>query len=193
MTLPTDARLRQKQRLMKLKEAGLKPKKKLKITEPGNDDCGDDISGLGPDAIMLSCDVMCEVIDSSDDEDLFVTVPITIQDPGTNIYSAVAYICYGKYNYVDLLELCGGAGRISQVAFRRGLVSGGNLDLVTGCDLGDPTTQTAINHYLDTCHVLVTILQPEVDLPHPQYCGKVALKQMQSDRFSSRTTNRYSD
>jgi len=161
ISLPTDARIRQKERLAKLKEAGLKPKKKVKYTEPGNDDCGDDISGLGPDAVLLSLDVIGETIDSSDDdEDLFLSIPTTIRDSTTNVYSAISHLCYGKYNQVDLLELCGGAGRISQVAFRRGLTSGGNLDLTTGCDIGDPTIQKAILHYLDTCYVMVVVLQP---------------------------------
>ena len=40
-------------------------------------------------------------------------------------------------------------------------MSGGNPDLVTYCDLGDPLVQKAINHYLDNCHVLVVILQPD--------------------------------
>eukprot|EP00974_Lingulodinium_polyedra_P030745 2959555-Lingulodinium_polyedra.AAC.1 len=73
-------------------------------------------------------------------------------ETSTNVFSAVASLCYGYNKSVDLLELCGGAGRISQVAFCRGLVSGGNLDLRTNCDLGYPATQRAINHYLDTCH-----------------------------------------
>ena len=42
-TLPTESRLRQKQRLQKMKDAGLKPKKRVAITEPGDDDCGDDL------------------------------------------------------------------------------------------------------------------------------------------------------
>jgi len=204
---PTEGRLRQKERLMKLKEQGLKPPKKKFVTEPGTDDCGDDISGLGKDVVLLSSDVLFEDIESSEDEYGYEIVPLTIRESTTNVYSAIAHLCYGKYNNVDLLELCGGAGRISQVAFRRGLRSGGNLDLVTGCDLGDPTTQKAINHYLRTCYVMVTILQPNCrsvgsfasynavanrptwlkhhreDLPHLSYCGEVALMQMRLGRF----------
>ena len=159
ISLPTDARLRQKERLTKLKEAGLKPKKKKTYTEPGTDDCGDDISGLGKDAILLSLDVIGEVLDSSDsDGDLFITIPLSPPDSTTNIYSAVSQLCYGKHNTVDLLELCGGEGRISQVAFKRGLTSGGNIDLTTGCDLGLANVQRAINHYLNECNVMVVIL-----------------------------------
>ncbi len=159
---PTDARIKQKDRLTKLKDAGLKPKKRNIYTEPGQDDCGDDISGLGCGVHILGYDYVPELF--SDDEEetdaLFADVPYSIQDGSTNIYSAVAQLCYGKYNTVDLLELCGGAGRISQVAFTRGLSSGGNIDLTTGCDLSLPETQRAINHYLKECNVLVVVLQP---------------------------------
>ena len=81
-TLPTDARIRQKERLTKLKEAGLKPNKKPKFTEPGTDDCGDDISGLGPEAIMLSNDVIWETADFSDEEpqEVYPTTGTTTED-----------------------------------------------------------------------------------------------------------------
>ena len=160
---PTEARLRQKERLKKEKEEGKKPTKRKKTVEAGHDDCGDDISGLGSDVTLLTMDWGPEDVDESDDDDndeIFLTIPHAPSDGITNIYSAVSTLCYGKHNKVDLLELCGGEGRISQVAFRRGLEPGGNLDLVTGCHLGDPATQRAINHYLDVCDVLVTILQP---------------------------------
>ena len=210
-TLPTESRIRRKLYLKKLKEQGLKPSKRHKDIEPGTDDCGEDISGLGKECILLSCDVLCEGVDSSDDDSrLHESIPMTIKDPMGNVESIIAYLCYGKYNEVDLLELCGGDGRISQIAFRRGLTSGGNLDLTTGCDLGNPATQRALNHYLDTCYVLVAILQPncrsvgklayfnakvnydtwhkhyEEDLPHMKYCGVVALKQMRMNRYFMR-------
>ena len=73
--------------------------------------------------------------------------------------SAVADLCYGYNNTVDLLELCGGKGNISKVAFKRGLVSGGSLDLATYYDLGNRKVQHAVLHYLRIWNVLVTILQ----------------------------------
>ena len=42
--LPTDARVRQKQRLAKMKEHGLKPKTKRIHIEDGKEDCSDDIT-----------------------------------------------------------------------------------------------------------------------------------------------------
>ncbi len=206
---PTESRMKQKVRLKEMKEKGEKPKKKKIYTEPGNDDCGDDLSSLGKDIIYLSYDIFDDNPDTDiESEELYhLNVPVSIPDGETNIWSAVATLCYGKHNKVDLVELCGGAGRISTVAFRRGLISGGNLDLVTGCDLGDPATQKAINHYFNVCHVLVAVLQPncrttgrnsyynwyanhgtwkkhhEQDLPHIQYCGHIALTQIKKKRF----------
>mgnify|MGYP001420148067 CR=1 FL=1 len=110
---PTESRLRAKERAKDLKARGLKPKKRQKVTEPGNDDCGDDISGLGKDITLLMQDVTQEEIESSDDEVVFIAIPVAIHDAHTNIYSAIAHLCYGKHNTVDLLELCGGEARIS--------------------------------------------------------------------------------
>ena len=203
---PTEARIRQKAYLKDLKEKGLKPKKRKTEIEFGNDDCGDDISGLGPDITLLGYDTYIEPIDSSDDEDMFYFIPMP-QDNTTNVFTAIAHLCYGRDRYVDILELCGGKGKISNVAFRRGLSSGGNLDLVTGCDLGLPEVQKAVKHYVMTCYVLVVVLQPSCrsvgafssynavhhydtwhqhhleDLPHIKFCGEIALLQSQLNRF----------
>eukprot|EP00974_Lingulodinium_polyedra_P023368 2255997-Lingulodinium_polyedra.AAC.1 len=59
--------------------------------------------------------------DSDEDGHLFIQIPPPMPATSTNVFSAVASLCYGYDNHVDLLELCGGAGRISQVAFSRGL------------------------------------------------------------------------
>jgi len=141
-----------------MKEQGLKPKRKLKVIEPGDDDCGDDLIGLGKDVILLSCDV---TTDPGEDEEVpFIPLMPQPRENVGSLPSVVAYLYYGKNNCVDILELCGGEGRISTVAFKRRLTSGGNLDLVTGYDLGDPKMQRTIYRYLRTCHVLVAILQP---------------------------------
>ena len=109
------------------------------------------MSGLGKDIILLTHDVTREDVESSDDDLIFTAVPISIRDSHTNVHSAVAHLCYGKHNSVDLLELCRCEARISKVAFKRELVSGGNLDLVTECDLGDPRVQKAVDRYVETC------------------------------------------
>ena len=73
--LPTEARIRAKSRLTKLKEAGLKPKKRQKVIEPGYDNCGEDMSGLGKDIVLLMHDVTREDVESSGDDFIFTTVP----------------------------------------------------------------------------------------------------------------------
>ena len=188
---PTDARIRQKERLKAMKEQGLKPKKKKVYVEPGDDDCGEDLSGLGKDIQMFMLDVYCEDLEESDQDDSFVPIPHG-QD-----HLEITYLTQHKTT-VDILELCGGTGRISETAFRRGLTSGGNLDLTTGCDLGDPQTQRALMHYLDTNRVFFIIMSPNCrtisklasvnkalhpdtvkqhqreDRPHLVFCAKVA-------------------
>ena len=111
--------------------------------------------------MLVSRDIVLEYESDESDTELFHTIPEPFSD-GTadNVFSAIVSLCDGKHSAVDLIELCGGSGRISQVAFRRHLESGGNLDLTTQCDLGTPATQKAINHYLEQCEVLVTVLQP---------------------------------
>ena len=93
----------------------------------------------------------------------------------------------------------------SRVPTRTGIR--GDLDLVTGCDLGDPATQRAINHSLDICNVLVAIVQPncrttgrnsyynsmmhydtwqshhQEGLPPINYCGHVAHTQIKKGRY----------
>ena len=148
--------------------------------------------------------------DSSDDEDkadAFMDVSHHISDGNGDVFSIIAELCYGHNNTVDLFELCGGTAGISKAAFKRSLSSGGNLDLTTGCDLGNPSVQQAVLHYLDTCYVLVTVVQPncrtlgklsninstlypdswlnhhEEDLPHIKFCGKVAAHQRSLGRY----------
>eukprot|EP00959_Pyramimonas_sp_CCMP1952_P008357 174753-Pyramimonas_sp.AAC.1 len=100
-----------------------------------------------------------------------------------------------------MLELCGGEDGISELAFSRGLSSGGNLDKTTCADLGDPSVQRAVDHYFAVCRVRVAVLQPSCrttgppsyynykanhstweqhhkeGLPHITYCGKIAVTQ----------------
>ena len=71
--LPAKARIRAKAQLSKLKELGLKPKKRQKVMEPGYDDCGEHISGLGNDIILLMHDVTREDVHSSDVDLIFTT------------------------------------------------------------------------------------------------------------------------
>jgi hypothetical protein len=118
---PTDARIRQKEKHALLKAQGLKPKKKPKTVEPG-DDSGNDLTGLGPDITLYGLDTLDS--DSDDDEAvLFMKIPRPIADGVTNVFSAVAELCYGHDNKVDLLEICGGkAGTLPDSFQTRALV-----------------------------------------------------------------------
>eukprot|EP00959_Pyramimonas_sp_CCMP1952_P381351 7990798-Pyramimonas_sp.AAC.1 len=106
-----------------------------------------------------------------------------------------------------MLELCGGIGGISQLAFSRGVSSGGDLDTRAFVDLGEKEAQDAGMHSLDACFVKVVILQtscrttglpsyfnakvnydtwhehPKEDLPGIKLCGEVAARQTCLRRF----------
>ena len=109
---------------------------------------------------------------------------------------------------LDLCELCGGPeARTSQVAIRRRLKTGHNFDLVCDVDLGDPMMQTAVAHYINDNNVMVVIMAPscraigptsklnyrinpegwaksfDADLPHLEFCGRMAILQERKGRF----------
>jgi hypothetical protein len=60
----------------------------------------------------------------------------------------------------DLVELCGGEGRVSTIVIRRHLKAGANFDLITGWDLNDERQQNLVLKYLDECRPLVVIMGP---------------------------------
>ena len=58
-----------------MKEKGIKPNKKKQIVEEGTDDCGSDLSGLGPNIILYGCDWT-----SDWDEAYELSLPVTNKD-----------------------------------------------------------------------------------------------------------------
>eukprot|EP00959_Pyramimonas_sp_CCMP1952_P037184 777920-Pyramimonas_sp.AAC.1 len=68
-----------------------------------------------------------------------------------DVFSIIPTLCYGRHNKVDMLELCGGIGGIFQLAFSRGMSSGGNLDKRAFADLANKEVQDAAMHYLAAC------------------------------------------
>ena len=75
---PTEARIKQKEKQKADKEAGIKPRKIKKHIEFGNDDCGDDLKGLGLDtsALHVSTDVPLEELDDDEDEEhMYIMLP----------------------------------------------------------------------------------------------------------------------
>ena len=107
---------------------------------------------------------------------------------------------------VDIVELCGGEGRCTVIARRRRLQTGENFDIITGVDLTDPDTQDQVIRYLVEWKVLVVVMAPvcrpfgpwarfnrmmhyqswkqsyDEAAPLAQFCGRVALLQLESRR-----------
>ena len=107
----------------------------------------------------------------------------------------------------DIVELCGGAARVTRVCVRRCFRSGGNFDLVTKCDLNDPRQQQMVRVYIRTARPLVVVMAPtctpfgawarinyytnywswkasyDLAAPHGRFCGEVAGMQLDAGRF----------
>ena len=107
---------------------------------------------------------------------------------------------------LDLVELCGGEGRVSTIAIRRHLKVGENFDLVTYWDLNDPKDQARVVRYFKKYRPLVAIMGPtckpfgklarynyvhhydtwkasyEQAAPHGRFCGELALLQDKKSR-----------
>ena len=87
------------------RKKGLQAKTRGKEVEPGNDDCGDDLGGLG-DVHMHLYDVYNETIEADDGDDLHLTLPITPSVTEANVLSVVPTLCYGQeYKTLTLIFL----------------------------------------------------------------------------------------
>ena len=68
-----------------MKEPGINPKKRKQVVEEGTDDCGEDLSGLGPNIIWYGCDWTS----GWDEADEVYSFPVTnkpdIRPPGPEI------------------------------------------------------------------------------------------------------------
>eukprot|EP00959_Pyramimonas_sp_CCMP1952_P056877 1187444-Pyramimonas_sp.AAC.1 len=58
-------------------------------------------------------------------------------------FSIIPTVCHGRHNKVNMLELCGRSGGISQLALSHGLSSRGNLGKRSYVDLGSKDVQGA--------------------------------------------------
>ena len=97
---------------------------------------------------------MEELEDDEDEEHMYIMSPARAPAViDADIFTIMPTLCYGANGCVDMLEFCGGEGGITKLAFKRGLTSGGNLDKRANDDLGDPSVQRVITHYLHNCHV----------------------------------------
>ena len=63
--------------------------------------------------------------------------------------SELSMIAHAKGKGLDLVEICGGEARASQVAVRRRLKTGPNFDLITMVDLTLPQHQKETQAFMD--------------------------------------------
>ena len=77
-------------------------------------------------------------------------------------------ILFNTEHGTDILEVCGGEARVTQLVVRRGLRSGGNFDLRTGVDLNRTPDQRKVMHYVEHCKPLVILLHPRCTPFGPQ-------------------------
>ena len=226
---PTEAAVQAKVREKARKQAGLSPVKRKFTVEEHFDDCGTDLSGLGPDVEVYAVDIFLDEDSGSEPElDLCHVQGLAVwglrgsegQGPDCWATQPSAHFLSGPHELVcillsgradlygdDIVELCGGAARVSSVCVRRCLRSGGNYDLVTQCDLNDPAQQRQVLRYIQVGKPLVVVMAPtctpfgalarvnyytnhrswlrsyHLAAPHGRFCGEVALLQLQAGRF----------
>lgn len=171
---PTEERERQKTRLKQLKLEGKKAKTRPVYVEPHFDDCGNNLTGLanllanGSTAIK-SDPAMSEAINLVEGLDTYWLTGSGMRD---NL------LCQNEHTYiagnieealnifqtldskVDLVEICGGAARTSTVCIRKQLQVGRNFDLITQCDLNDPSQQQMVIQYFCDHKPLVAVMAP---------------------------------
>jgi len=138
LMFPTEERIEWKRKRKENKEKGIEVKKKEKIIENHHDDCGTDLSGLGPDEIqtLLAYE---ENYDSDEDavqgmnvfwikgsewENDFHTPFAPGITEACDIYHLVETLMHTEEGTFDLVEICGGMARTSVIAVRRRLRTG---------------------------------------------------------------------
>ena len=108
---------------------------------------------------------------------------------------------------LDIVEVCGGDARPSQIAVRRQMPSGENFDLRNGYNLNDKRRQDAVWEYFKRCRPLVAVMAPtctpfgpmshlnyqinydgwlrsyDLAAPHGRFCGRIALFQDEQRRY----------
>ena len=182
VAFPTDSKVREQETRRAAKAAGheiVKVKQK-KFVQNHTDDCGEDMSSIGANEILLSS----QWIDQSDSSDSGGDLSDTVVDglAHTMLYGACADLhCYisnlqvfvardveelvyvaqlNGHSIFDLAEVCGGQGRTSQLAVRRRKRAGENFDLVTHTDLAKPREAAAAYAYFRDNTVYVAVMAP---------------------------------
>ena len=176
---PTDERVRWKEQQKIRKSQGIEVKRKVKVIEDHFDDCGTDLSGLEP--TNISEDVLFELelpeaIESDEEEDNWTTGLTTFWMLGSDKVSGLSKTRPRQLTLaniasffehikilpagVDVVELCGGEGRVSTIAVRRRCSTGENFDLITNWDLNDANQQRMVLMYLRVHRPLVVVMSP---------------------------------
>ena len=177
---PTEGRERQKIADKARREAGIEKNRKKFVIEEVYDDCGRDLSGLGPDAVAQAADYYI-LFDADLD---FSTIPDDSHADGLEIFwllgsdapsdlhpqlsqthmattlQEAVHLLDSAGPGDDIAEICGGESRVSTICMRRHLKIGGNFDLVTQCDLNSPEGQAQLWAYLQKHKPLVVVMAP---------------------------------
>ena len=216
LMFPTDEREEWKRKRKENKEKGIEVKKRTKVVEEHFDDCGDDLSGIlvNPKELKMYLGIQ------PDFEPLILGLAVDWlkgsewEGPVFSNHVRTAYnITEMMYQLnelqdgLDLVELCGGEGRVSTIAVRRLLHVGENFDLVTHWDLNNPYDQELIVKYFKKYRPLVAIMGPtckpfgklanynyryhyetwlksyQQAAPHGRFCGEIALLQDRQHRY----------
>jgi len=183
------------------------------------------------DFIYLTADMICEDSDSDDSIDADPHMDFGVQWflgteaaelPGefTSRFPAstqrasdpeqlftVLQTCEPEQSNLDIVEICGGAARVSHIAIRRRLKTGKNFDIICGFDVNDIEIQKQILTYFKVHKPLVAVMSPmcrpfgrhsninyihnyegwkrsyDLAAPHGRFCGYIALCQIQNNRF----------
>ena len=196
-SFPTWQKEQQKKKQKENKAKGIEPKKRKFVIEDHYDDCGSDLSGLGlvpdgePDELpteSLAVFLMTQLGQSkSQHQHVFNTLT-----------EALTYAT-SKASRLDVIELCGGEARCTQVAIRRKLSAGDNFDIICNCDLNSHENQAKVLEYIKRNRPLVAIMAPTCTpygpmsnlvkhvaydawrrslanaRPHGRFCGTVAI------------------
>ena len=173
---PTEQRVAAKQRA----KDGILPKRKKNHVEQHFDDCGEDLTPLGGEAVQVA--TFADGYSSDDEEEhighkilaSWVTNGFQCSEsdlpppthPGMIIavdFEEAYPILTSKPYGVEIVEFCGGQGLTTQMVVKRQLSAGHNFELLTGCDLTDPATQKKVCGYLSVAKPLVVVMAPRCD------------------------------
>ena len=174
---PTEGRERQKVMQKARKLAGGTAIKRKFVVEDHFDDCGTDLSGLGPDIALFAADVIVDTLPVEAAPDSFAhnlsvwwlrgseyeeldseqrPPHARITNSAHEMVEILAAMPLGD----DIVELAGGQNRNASTRVRRHFPNGEYFEIVASCDLNDPSVQNVIFEYLNLATPTVAIMAP---------------------------------